>query len=105
MEFQDQILKCADCGADFTFTSGEQTFFQEKQLRYPPRRCKGCKAKRISTFPPSALHRNHPSHPIVETEVECSQCGKRTTVPFKPSQGRPVLCRDCFSQKRQSVSA
>jgi CxxC-x17-CxxC domain-containing protein len=23
-----------------------------------------------------------------------------TTVPFKPTQGRPVLCRQCFQQTR-----
>src|SRR5947208_3199781 len=26
MEFQDKILKCIDCGADFIFTAGEQLF-------------------------------------------------------------------------------
>jgi hypothetical protein len=28
-----------------------------------------------------------------------------TTVPFKPTQGRPVLCRQCFKVKRAPVSA
>ena len=27
-------------------------------------------------------------------------CGVETTVPFKPTQGRPVLCRSCFQMKR-----
>jgi CxxC-x17-CxxC domain-containing protein len=35
----------------------------------------------------------------------CSQCGKETTVPFRPRQGRPVLCRDCFQHKRTAASA
>jgi CxxC-x17-CxxC domain-containing protein len=35
----------------------------------------------------------------------CSQCGKETTVPFRPTQGRPVLCRDCFQQRRTAASA
>lgn len=26
----------------------------------------------------------------------CSDCGKECEVPFKPTQGRPVYCRDCF---------
>ena len=31
----------------------------------------------------------------------CAKCGKETQVPFKPSQDRPVYCRECFqSQKR-----
>jgi CxxC-x17-CxxC domain-containing protein len=28
--------------------------------------------------------------------VQCAQCGQQTTVPFYPSQGRPVYCRSCF---------
>jgi CxxC-x17-CxxC domain-containing protein len=35
-----------------------------------------------------------------ETHATCSQCGKPTTVPFRPTQGRPVYCRDCFQQRR-----
>jgi CxxC-x17-CxxC domain-containing protein len=40
-----------------------------------------------------------------ETHTVCSQCGKETTVPFRPTQGRPVLCRECFQQKRPAASA
>jgi CxxC-x17-CxxC domain-containing protein len=36
-----------------------------------------------------------------ETRTNCSQCGEATTVPFKPTQGRPVLCRSCFKQQAQ----
>lgn len=32
--------------------------------------------------------------------VDCASCGKRTTVPFKPRDGRPVYCSDCFSKQR-----
>jgi CxxC-x17-CxxC domain-containing protein len=28
----------------------------------------------------------------------CATCGVDTTVPFKPTQGRPVLCRGCFQK-------
>lgn len=31
--------------------------------------------------------------------VVCAECGRATTVPFKPTQGKPVLCRDCFKGK------
>jgi len=33
-------------------------------------------------------------------DVTCSACGKETTVPFKPTQGKPVLCRDCFKNSK-----
>jgi CxxC-x17-CxxC domain-containing protein len=26
----------------------------------------------------------------------CADCGKECEVPFKPSGGRPVYCRDCY---------
>ncbi len=38
--------------------------------------------------------------PREEFDVTCAECGKETTVPFKPTGARPVLCRDCFSKNR-----
>lgn len=35
-------------------------------------------------------------------EAVCAECGKTTTVPFKPTQGRPVYCRDCFQSQRSN---
>ncbi len=38
------------------------------------------------------------------TEIKCSDCGKTATVPFKPTAGKPVYCRECLSKhtsKRQ----
>lgn len=97
MEFHDKILKCAECGAEFVFTAGEQMFFAEKGFRNEPKRCKTCKAKRVQSPGPSAGGGNN--HRL-ETRTTCSQCGKETTVPFKPTQGRPVYCRECFQQRR-----
>jgi CxxC-x17-CxxC domain-containing protein len=104
MEFQDKVLKCVDCSTDFTFTVGEQLFFRDKQFRNEPKRCKSCKTriKRVSVFPSVPLG-NKPLK--IETRATCSQCGKDTTVPFRPSQGRPVLCRDCFQGQRTAASA
>ena len=50
MEFQDKVLKCVDCGADFIFTAGEQLFFHDKQFKNEPKRCKNCKSKRASSL-------------------------------------------------------
>jgi CxxC-x17-CxxC domain-containing protein len=30
----------------------------------------------------------------------CSECGKEAQLPFKPRGDRPVLCLECFAQKR-----
>jgi len=101
MEFQDRVLQCVDCGAEFVFTAGEQMFFHDKHLKNEPKRCKPCKAKRIAVVSSQGDHR-----PIrVETRMNCSACGKETTVPFKPTQGRPVYCRECFQQRRQAATA
>ena len=89
MEFTDRTLKCVDCGADFVFTAGEQLFFHDKQFQNDPKHCKQCKAKRVRG---GAKVRT-------ETRATCAQCGGATTVPFKPTQGRPVLCRVCFKQQ------
>ena len=114
MEYQDKVLKCIDCGTDFVFTAGEQLFFHDKQFTNEPKRCKNCKGKRVAVVgatshgssrgPAHGPSRGH-SYTKTETRTNCSQCGKETTVPFRPTQGRPVLCRECFQQGRQVASA
>ena len=105
MDFQDKVLKCIDCGTDFVFTAGEQLFFHDKQFRNEPKRCKSCKSKRVAVLgaipPPGQTHH----YAKVETRATCSQCGKETTVPFRPTQGRPVFCRECFQQRRAMGAA
>jgi CxxC-x17-CxxC domain-containing protein len=32
------------------------------------------------------------------TEIKCSDCGKTATVPFKPTAGKPVYCRECLAK-------
>jgi len=45
-EYQDKVLKCKDCGNDFTLTVGEQEFFAGKGFN-EPQRCYDCrKAKK-----------------------------------------------------------
>jgi CxxC-x17-CxxC domain-containing protein len=101
MEFVDRLLKCSDCNSEFVFTAGEQLFFYDKQFKNDPKRCKLCKAKRAglgrSTVTGASVALPYSR---TETRTECSACGIETTVPFKPTQGRPVLCRSCFQLKR-----
>lgn len=33
-------------------------------------------------------------------EAKCSNCGKTATVPFKPTAGKPIYCRECFAKIR-----
>lgn len=41
----DKEIKCKDCGQNFTFTAGEQEFFQSKGFSEPIR-CKACREAR-----------------------------------------------------------
>jgi CxxC-x17-CxxC domain-containing protein len=102
MDFQDKILKCVDCGGDFVFTAGEQLFFHDKQFKNEPKRCKNCKTKRAQAL---GLPQNGGNYQRVETRAVCSSCQRETTVPFKPTQGRPVFCRECFQQKKPPAEA
>jgi CxxC-x17-CxxC domain-containing protein len=95
MEYANRVLKCVDCGAEFIFTAGEQLFFHDKQFKNDPKHCKECKAKRVR-----GGARVNP-----ETQTRCAVCGEETTVPFKPTQGRPVLCRSCFQQHKPTAKA
>jgi CxxC-x17-CxxC domain-containing protein len=93
MEYRDKTLVCIDCSKDFVFTAGEQLFYAGKNFKNEPKRCKDCKSKRNTRMSPTSRDR-------VETTATCSQCGKDTTVPFKPTQGRPVYCKECFQQRK-----
>jgi len=97
MEFLDKTLTCVDCGAPFVWTAGEQLFFADKNFKNEPKRCKGCKAKRAArpAGGGAVIGRER-----VETTTNCSACGKETTVPFRPTQGRPVFCRECFQSRK-----
>ena len=101
MDFVDRILKCSDCGNDFIFTAGEQLFFFDRQFKNDPKRCKLCKAKRAG-LGRAVDGSGGAKLPLsrTETRTQCSACGVETTVPFKPTQGRPVFCRSCFQMKR-----
>ena len=42
----DLTLLCRDCGVAFTFTTGEQAFYQQLKLPTNPRRCTSCREAR-----------------------------------------------------------
>ncbi|MFH0846884.1 MAG: zinc-ribbon domain containing protein [Chloroflexota bacterium] len=98
MAFQDRELRCADCGANFTFSAGEQAFYQSKGYTNEPKRCPACretrKAERFGSDPSAAKPRRQ------MFPVTCAGCGKPTEVPFEPRQGRPVYCSECFAKMK-----
>ncbi len=105
-QFADRPLTCSDCQSEFIFTAGEQFFFYDKQFKNDPKRCKPCKARRAGLA--AAAEGSNPAVrglSRTETRAECSECRINTTVPFKPTQGRPVLCRRCFQIRTRALAA
>lgn len=95
----DLSISCTDCHELFTWTAGEQAFFREKALQNPPKRCKACKKAKNKRI--EAVHEAAAQGKRYRTQmtVKCAECSIETTVPFFPSQKRPVYCRACFLKK------
>ena len=100
MAFEDKTLVCRECGDSFTFSAGEQEFYQNRGLMNEPARCPSCRAARrrgggggFQSDQPRTMY------PAV-----CASCGIETEVPFQPRQGRPVYCNDCFRSVRETQS-
>ena len=83
MEFQDRILRCVDCGAEFIWTAGEQLFFADKNFKNEPKRCKALQGQAGSRPAGGAASVASAS----KRTTNCSACGKETTVPFRPDAG------------------
>ena len=89
--YEDEKLICEDCGAEFVFTSGEQEFYASKGFVNEPQRCKECRDARKNATRPSR-----------ETfETICANCGGVAIVPFKPVEGKPVLCSACHAERQK----
>ena len=99
-EYPDRPIKCVDCGENFIWTGGEQVFFHDKGLKNEPKRCKPCKQAKNERLAAIAAAQSSGVRQRIEVSVQCAQCGQQTTVPFYPSQGRPVYCRSCFLSGR-----
>ena len=104
MAEEDKVLKCRDCGEEFTFTAGEQAFYKERGFQHEPTRCRRCRdeKKRLGatggggTMPsPAPVSSTREFHDAV-----CTSCGTPTQVPFRPTPGKPVYCRECFQAVR-----
>lgn len=45
----DKAIKCVECSNDFTFTDGEQAFYESKGF-HVPKRCQDCRKKKRDGF-------------------------------------------------------
>ena len=54
---------------------------------------------RSSPKPAEVKQANNFRERILHTTI-CADCRKECEVPFKPTGGRPVYCKDCFSKRK-----
>lgn len=56
---------------------------------------------RFSNRPQYSERQNSPGR-TEDFETVCDECGKTCTVPFHPTAGKPVYCRECFGDKKNN---
>jgi CxxC-x17-CxxC domain-containing protein len=122
----DKTLTCRDCGQAFTFTAGEQAFYQERGFS-EPQRCPACRSARKAQRSPGGYDTGYggggtyssgsygsgggnysggggySNAPRQMYPATCSNCGKQTEVPFMPRSDKPVYCRECFAERRSAA--
>ena len=59
---EDKQIVCKDCGNEFTFTAGEQEFYQKKGFDNDPVRCPDCRKKRKAGRDSGGGHRGGGSY-------------------------------------------
>lgn len=101
MTYQDRTLSCSECGQSFNFSADDQAYHADKGYTNEPKRCPSCRQARRPQrdgFGGGSDRGDREMHPAV-----CAECGKDTTVPFRPRGDRPVYCSDCF--RRQGTAS
>lgn len=129
MEFQDKVLVCEACQAEFVHSAADQERYAERGFKHEPKRCRTCREQRRGSTGAGTGGGagggggygarsggggggggggrggygggDRGSRPRKELfPATCAACGQPTQVPFQPKEGRPVYCRDCFSSRR-----
>ena len=119
MSYADKTMTCRECGSQFTFTAGEQEFYDQKGFTNAPTRCPDCRAARKaagggrggssysgggSSYGGGGSYSSGGSRGGAREmyTTTCSSCGKEAQVPFVPRGDKPVYCSDCFQAQRRS---
>ena len=120
MSYADKTMTCRECGSQFTFTAGEQEFYDQKGFTNAPTRCPDCRAARKAAGGRGGSSyggggssyggggssyggggsRGGGAREMYTTT--CSSCGREAQVPFVPRGEKPVYCSDCFQSQRRS---
>ena len=120
MAYEDKTITCDDCGQDFVHSVDDQERYAERGFEHDPKRCRECREKRKANSGGGGGGGGGDRHgggggerrysgggggggggaPREQHEATCSECGAKTTVPFKPDPERPVFCRDCYRSRK-----
>ena len=98
MTYVDKTIACVDCQDNFIHSAEDQQRYAERGFTNEPKRCAACRSKRKTTGGGGGgggRGGSREMHPAT-----CAGCGKPTEVPFKPTDGRPVYCRDCYQGRK-----
>lgn len=52
-------------------------------------------------FEKSYVRQEHGFRERTYTRIICADCGRESEIPFKPKEGRPVYCKECFSKRKR----
>jgi CxxC-x17-CxxC domain-containing protein len=129
MHYEDIELSCVQCGEKFVFSRSEQQHWARRGFVHKPKRCKKCRDERRSrmqnfygsssgsqgiyrapSFRNERDYRSEYRSPMSgswkqqtrEYEINCSKCGAKDTIPFKPAPGREIFCHACYEEVKKS---
>ena len=83
---------CSDCGAEC-----EVPF---KPTEGKPVRCQDCFRKNRPQRSNFGGNRRFDRSPREMHKTTCAECKQECEVPFKPTEGKPVYCKECFMKKK-----
>jgi len=102
---------CSDCGAEcevpFKPTEGKPVRCQDCFRKNRPERSSGGGGGRFGGGNGGGNrrfggNRDFNRGPREMHKATCAECKQECEVPFKPTEGKPVYCKDCYAKKRDS---
>jgi len=94
---------CSECGEEcevpFEPTQGKPVKCRECFIKSRPQRSFGGRRFGGRGFGGRGFNRPREMH-----KATCAECGKECEVPFRPTEGKPVYCKDCYAKRRESES-
>lgn len=116
--YDDKTLTCRDCLASFTFTTGEQEFYERKGFEGTPSRCPECRitARRSGSGYSGGSSRGGysggdarsgpgPALPEQLFTGTCARCGQNTQTTARLIMGDgTIYCPDCITPQEAATT-